>query len=206
MRLRLIAGFQPRPRFGNFLFYVGVVFRKLVVLRLAELTAARVFKQPFFLMQILTPTPKPAIAENRTRGRANPDPKTGNCRKPHQGSRQPRPQNRQLPKTVPGVAPTPTPKSAIAENRTRGRAKPDPKIGNCRKPHQGSCDARRVARIRCEFPHSGSRSGTFPEIWPEDRSTAGTACDKKTIISNQNQPTGSLLITVKRLLRDRGGA
>ncbi len=131
------CGFQPRPRFGNFLFYVGVVFRKLVVLRLAELTAARVFKQSFFLMQILTPTPKPAIAENRTRGRANPDPKTGNCR----------------------------------------------------KPHQGSCDGRRVARIRCEFPHSGSRSGTFPDIWPEDRSTADTACDKKTIISNQNQPT-----------------
>ena len=68
----------------------------------------------------------------------DPDPKTGNCRKPHQGSRQPRPQNRQLPKTAPGVAPSPTPKPAIAKNRTRGRAKPDPKTGNCRKQYQGS--------------------------------------------------------------------
>ena len=54
----------------------------------------------------------------------DPDPKTGNCRKPHQGSRQPRPQNRQLPKTAPGVAPSPTPKPAIAKNCTGGRATP----------------------------------------------------------------------------------
>ena len=88
-------------------------------------------------MKQSTLRPKPAIAEISTRGGAKGGPEIGNCRNQYRGSREGRPQNRQLPKSAPGVARRAGPKPAIAEISTRGGAKGGPKTGNCRNQHQG---------------------------------------------------------------------
>ena len=78
-------------------------------------------------MKQSTLRPKPAIAEISTRGGVRGGPKTGNCRNQHQGWREGRAQNRQLPKSAPGVARRAAPKPAIAEISTRGARRVRPK-------------------------------------------------------------------------------